>query len=533
MKIKIGVLLKRNYRDLIIVFLTFFIMALAAYFSIGRILKTRLWARADEMVSTAEANVRAGLSEAETILLNSYHIVKGMIEQNASKEEILKYLTDTTDWMRERNSGLITFDGLFGYINWEFYDSISFNPDETFIPQTRPWYHTALRAGNTAAYTAPYTDARTGDTVISAVKNIDLKNGETAGILVADIKINWLVDFVKSLSLAKNGYGMLLNQNMTLMAHPDSKFTGCQLHELGGSYSEIAFNLYSKKEVYGRRITNTKGISEIVFFSRIFNDWYIGIVTHYYNFYFDLYIAAAILIVLGIIFSLSLSYILLYFSAARIRADEKSLSLERVLLKTMAELVERRDDITGGHIDRTQRGIKILLDEVQKSGVYREKTKDWNIDLLIQSSQLHDIGKISIEDRILKKPGKLNDDEYTEMKNHTTFGEQIIAKIQTMTEENEFLKYAKIFAASHHERWDGTGYPKGLKENEIPLLGRIMAIADVYDALVSERPYKKAFSHKEAIRIIKDNKDKQFDPFLIDMFMAVSDMFKMITAEKQ
>jgi methyl-accepting chemotaxis protein len=182
-KAKIRILLKRNYREMILVFTAFSLMALAAYFSIGRILKSRLWDRAEEMTFTAEANVRAGLSEAETLLLNSYHIVQSMIERNAAQEEILEYLTDTTEWMRKRNQGILNFIGIYGFINWEFYDSIGFNPDKSYIPQTRPWYHTALRSGNAVAYTTPYTDARTGDTVISAVKNIVLEDGRMAGIL--------------------------------------------------------------------------------------------------------------------------------------------------------------------------------------------------------------------------------------------------------------------------------------------------------------------------------------------------------------
>ena len=209
--------------------------------------------------------------------------------------------------------------------------------------------------------------------------------------------------------------------------------------------------------------------------------------------------------------------------------DEKTqsvLDLQNALLQTMAELVECRDDITGGHIGRTQRGIKILLDEIDRSGKYREETKDWDINLLLQSCQLHDVGKISIEDRILKKPSKLSDDEFIEMKNHTTFGKQIIEKIETLAKESAFLKYAKIFAVSHHEKWDGSGYPNGLKADEIPLLGRIMAIADVYDALVSERPYKKAFTHEEAVTIIIAEKEKHFDPVLTELFLVVSDQLR-------
>ena len=209
--------------------------------------------------------------------------------------------------------------------------------------------------------------------------------------------------------------------------------------------------------------------------------------------------------------------------------EEKTQSvieLQNALLKTMAELVECRDDITGGHIERTQRGIKILLEEIEKSGVYKEETKGWDFDLLLQSSQLHDVGKISINDNILKKPTNLNREEFNEMKKHASFGEQIIEKIETLAKESDFLDYAKIFAASHHEKWDGSGYPRGLKGNDIPLLGRIMAIADVYDALTSVRPYKKAFSHEEAVRIITESSGAQFDPALIEVFSRTAEQFK-------
>jgi len=206
---------------------------------------------------------------------------------------------------------------------------------------------------------------------------------------------------------------------------------------------------------------------------------------------------------------------------------ESILDMQNALLKTIAELVEYRDDITGGHIERTQRGIKILLQEIEKKGIYPEETKGWDVNLLLQSSQLHDVGKISINDNILKKPGELTEQEFNEMKKHASFGEEIIEKIETLTNGNDFLNYAKIFAASHHEKWDGTGYPRGLKGEEIPLLGRIMAIADVYDALTSVRPYKKAFTHEEAVRIINEGSGKQFDPVLAELFVQNSQKFNL------
>jgi putative two-component system response regulator len=204
------------------------------------------------------------------------------------------------------------------------------------------------------------------------------------------------------------------------------------------------------------------------------------------------------------------------------------IELRDALLKTMAELVECRDDITGGHIERTQSYLGALLDAMRKQGVYTKEVSSWDINLVLQSAQLHDVGKIAIKDSILNKPGKLTEEEFEEIKKHTTFGGTIIEKIEENTSEREFLEYAKVFAVTHHEKWDGSGYPKGLKREEIPLLGRLMAIADVYDALRSDRPYKKAFPHEEAVDIILKGKGTHFDPALVDVFMSVAGEFDNI-----
>jgi len=205
---------------------------------------------------------------------------------------------------------------------------------------------------------------------------------------------------------------------------------------------------------------------------------------------------------------------------------ENIMDLQNALLKTMADLVEYRDDITGRHIERTQMGIRILLTAVQLSGLYEEETKNWDIDMLVQCCQLHDVGKIFVSDNILRKPGKLDGDEFEDMKIHTSIGKQIVEKVEILAKESDFLKYAKIFAESHHEWWDGTGYPHGLKGTEIPLLGRIMAIADVYDALVSARPYKVAYAHEEAVRTIIEGKGNQFEPALVDIFVDIADQLR-------
>ena len=203
--------------------------------------------------------------------------------------------------------------------------------------------------------------------------------------------------------------------------------------------------------------------------------------------------------------------------------------LQNAVLNTVAELVECRDDVTGGHISRTQSYLGILLKEMMKQGLYADETGHWNLEFLIPSAQLHDVGKIMVPDVILKKPGKLTPEEFEQMKQHTTQGANIIEMIEQKTSEKTFLKHAKIFALYHHEKWDGSGYPAGLAGQQIPLQGRLMAIVDVYDALVSERPYKKAMSHEAARTIILENSGSHFDPALIRVFQAVTDQFEAVS----
>ncbi|MCL2035067.1 MAG: response regulator [Oscillospiraceae bacterium] len=207
------------------------------------------------------------------------------------------------------------------------------------------------------------------------------------------------------------------------------------------------------------------------------------------------------------------------------------IELQNAVLSTMADLVERRDDITGGHIERTQAYLKVMLAALKDASIYKEEIDSWDVNLVLQSAQLHDVGKIAIKDSILQKTEKLTEEEFEQIKEHPTFGGKIIDKIKESTTQQSFLDYAKVLAESHHEKWDGSGYPKGLKGEDIPLLGRLMAVADVYDALISERQYKKALSHKEAVGIMLDGKGKHFDPVLIDLFLGISDQFDEIATQ--
>jgi putative two-component system response regulator len=216
--------------------------------------------------------------------------------------------------------------------------------------------------------------------------------------------------------------------------------------------------------------------------------------------------------------------------------DEKTedmKDLQNALLQTISDLVEKRDCDTGGHIVRTQRYLQIMIAALMEKPKYREFIEEnWDVDLLILSSQLHDVGKIAIGDSILLKPGKLTKEEFDEMKKHVVYGEEIIAHVMEMFENNTFLRYAKVLVETHHEKWDGSGYPRGLKGEYIPLSGRLMAIVDVYDALVSQRPYKEPFTHEAAVEIMINSKGTHFDPDLIDIFVRIAGKFKTVKEEE-
>jgi len=208
---------------------------------------------------------------------------------------------------------------------------------------------------------------------------------------------------------------------------------------------------------------------------------------------------------------------------------EKLHRLQNGIISVMADMVEGRDESTGGHIERTMTYIKILLDAMLEQGLYIDQICDIDFDLFISSARLHDVGKIAISDTILNKPGKLTDDELVTMKTHAEKGEHIVNQIARHAGNDEaFLSYAKLFTAYHHERWDGNGYPYGLKGDEIPVLGRLMPFADVYDALISERPYKKPFTHEEAMEIMLKGTGTQFDPAIVEVFVKVNEKFRKV-----
>lgn len=199
----------------------------------------------------------------------------------------------------------------------------------------------------------------------------------------------------------------------------------------------------------------------------------------------------------------------------------------------MANLIELRDDSTGMHVKNTKRYVEIIADRMKKKHLYADILTDEYIKNMCKAAPLHDIGKIRIADSILKKPGKLTDEEFNDMKKHTVFGAEIVNEILGGLEEDDYIKVAENIACYHHERWDGKGYPKGLSGEEIPLCARIMSIADVFDALYAERCYKEPIRPvSKVLGIIKECRGTQFDPYITDIFLELEDDLKKEVGEE-
>ncbi|MCL2123329.1 MAG: two-component system response regulator [Desulfovibrionaceae bacterium] len=216
----------------------------------------------------------------------------------------------------------------------------------------------------------------------------------------------------------------------------------------------------------------------------------------------------------------------------RERTQELALTKE-VTIEAMATLAEWRDPETGGHIKRTQNYVRALAECMASNPKYAQQLDENTIELLYLSAPLHDVGKVSTPDSILLKPGRLTDEEFTEMKRHTTRGRDALAAAERKLGGNSFLRLAREIAYGHHERWDGKGYPQGISGEAIPLPARLMSLADVYDALTSRRVYKPALPHDEVSTMIVQGRGGQFDPDVVDAFLQLQDEFQAIAQRFQ
>jgi response regulator RpfG family c-di-GMP phosphodiesterase len=220
------------------------------------------------------------------------------------------------------------------------------------------------------------------------------------------------------------------------------------------------------------------------------------------------------------------------FEQALVIESQKSVDSEMQMLNSLNALAYARDNETGNHIIRTQKYVQALAMRLSRFKKFSEILSSVNITLLHNAAPLHDIGKVGIPDSILHKPAKLTDSEWEIMKTHTTIGENVLTSAEVDSRhKSSLLLFATQIAGGHHEKWDGSGYPRGLSGTDIPLAARIMSLADMYDALLSKRVYKEAWSHEEAAREIRSRSGTHFDPEVVDAFTIEQDWFQEISIQ--
>ncbi len=210
---------------------------------------------------------------------------------------------------------------------------------------------------------------------------------------------------------------------------------------------------------------------------------------------------------------------------------KKLVKSQQLTMEALVSLVETRDPETGEHINRTQHYARALAQKLKQENHFPDIITDKFIEMLFLSVPLHDIGKVGVPDRILLKPGKLITEEFDLMKLHAPYGKLALEKVSNKLEDDNYLKMGAQIAGSHHERWDGDGYPEGLVKDATPLPARIMSVCDVYDALISRRCYKEPFSHEESMKIILEGRGSQFDPLMVDVFFTIEDTIKKISSD--
>ena len=237
--------------------------------------------------------------------------------------------------------------------------------------------------------------------------------------------------------------------------------------------------------------------------------------------------------ILRLIIYLTIALVIGFFADYYRREFERNLKKDKEIFESqmatifsLVKLAESRDDQTGAHIERVATFCRLLAHNLRNIPKYQAYINDDYIDKLFKASPLHDIGKVGIPDRILLKPGKLSAAEFEIMKTHTTIGANTLSEVKEKYPDNKLLELGINITHFHHEKWDCTGYPKGLSKTEIPLSARIMALADVYDALRSKRPYKEAYSHEKSMEIIRQGKGTFFDPEIVDVFLEIEAEFE-------
>lgn len=472
-------------------------------------------------------------------------VVDSMMRDGAGPEEIEKFLLqESEDYARNIDEN---FTGIYGVFDGVYLDGIGWVPDDDYVPQERVWYTTALAGDGRPMVVSPYLDAQTGSIMISVSQLLSDKKS----VVSLDIVMDEMQLMAEEIQLNGEGYGFIIDKNGLVVAHHDVSQKG-KNYLSGEDVQDSQLQEMTRKILScgGNAVTMELDGEECMIFSKeVQNDWYVAMVINTA----DLFERVKVTLWRNILVSVLIFIVLGYFCTSsyrnrnkatlyaeelksyqatleeRVEAQTKKIreqALERFrmqesVIEGMAAIIESRDNSTGEHVRNTKRYVSMMADYMLKNNIYPEEVDEKFTVYIRNAAPLHDVGKILISDVILNKPGRFTPEEFEIMKTHAVLGGDIIEKILAGNAEPELLQMSREIVCCHHEKWDGSGYPQGLRGSEIPLSARIMAVADVFDALVCKRVYKEAMAEERAFAILREDAGKHFDPVLVDVFFAI------------
>lgn len=472
-------------------------------------------------------------------------VVDSMMRDGAGPDEIEKFLLqESEDYARaiDRN-----FTGIYGVFDGVYLDGIGWVPDEDYVPQERVWYTTALAGGGRPMVVSPYLDAQTGSIMISVSQL--LSDGKS--VVSLDIVMDEMQQMAKNIHLNGEGFGFIIDKNGLVVAHHDDAQKGKNyLTDENMQDSQLQEMTRKILSCEGNAVTMELHGEECMIFSKeVQKDWFVAMVINTT----DLFERVKATLWRNILVSVLIFFVVGYFCTSsyrnrnkatryaqelqgyqatleeRVEAQTRKIkeqALERIrmqesVIEGMAAIIESRDNSTGEHVRNTKRYVTMMADYMLENNIYPETVNEKFTVYIRNAAPLHDVGKILISDVILNKPGRFTPEEFEIMKTHAFLGGDIVEKILAGNAEPELLQMAREIVCCHHEKWDGSGYPMGLRGSEIPLSARIMAVADVFDALVCRRVYKEAMAEEHAFSILREDAGKHFDPVLVDVFFSI------------
>lgn len=528
--------------------ITLFALGIIAFYTFASFYSVAM----EDAVTIGKNSVSQEAEELNNFLLQGLDVlqvtglvVDSMMRDGAAPEEIEKFLLqESADYARNIDEN---FTGIYGVFDGVYLDGIGWVPDDDYIPQERVWYTTALEGDGRPMVVSPYLDAQTGSIMISVSQLLSDKKS----VVSLDIVMDKMQVMAEDIQLNGEGYGFMIDKNGLVVAHHDVLQKGKNYLDdedmQGSQLQEMTRKILSSG---GNAVTMELDGEECMIFSKeVQQDWYVVMVINTA----DLFERVKVTLWRNILVSVLIFIVVGYFCTSsyrnrnkatryaeelknyqttleeRVEAQTKKIkeqALERIrmqesVIEGMAAIIESRDNSTGEHVRNTKRYVSMMADYMLENNIYPEEVDEKFTVYIRNAAPLHDVGKILISDVILNKPGRFTPEEFEIMKTHAFLGGDIVEKILAGNAEPELLQMARDIVCCHHEKWDGSGYPRGLRGSEIPLSARIMAVADVFDALVCKRVYKEAMAEEHAFSILREDAGKHFDPVLVDVFFAI------------